>query len=65
MKDEKKNKESAARQRRSLLKNPAAATIGLGAMSGGIEARAGEGLREGRDLRRGPSRARGRASCPC
>jgi galactonate dehydratase len=42
MKDEKKNKESADLQRRSLLKNTAAATIGLGAMSGGIEARADE-----------------------
>jgi galactonate dehydratase len=42
MKDEKKKKESADLQRRSLLKNTAAATIGLGAMSGGIEARADE-----------------------
>ena len=44
MKDEKKNKESADLQRRSLLKNTAAATIGLGAMSGGIEARADEAI---------------------
>jgi hypothetical protein len=42
MKDEKKKKESADLQRRSLLKNTAAATIGLGAMSGGLEARADE-----------------------
>src|SRR5262245_63588663 len=42
MKDEKKKKESADLQRRSLLKNTAAATIGLGAMSGGLEARAEE-----------------------
>jgi len=42
MKEEKKKKECADLQRRSLLKNTAAATIGLSAMSGGIEARADE-----------------------
>jgi galactonate dehydratase len=45
MKDEKKKKESADLQRRSLLKNTAAATFGLGAMSGGVEARADEVIR--------------------
>mgnify|MGYP003581087806 CR=1 FL=1 len=44
MKDEKKNKERADLQRRSLLKNTAAATIGLGALNAvpGPEAHAEE-----------------------